>query len=303
MKHPFRFFRGEFAQSIYIKNIFICLNVFIKDVIDEIVYHAVVQWKLEDEVNANEMAMRDKDIVGIGTIAGLFPVRAVSRTTLGSTYFTPGYVVSGKQRSERGLMNMENESFEFVRTELDDYPNDIANEASPDKRMGYKDSAAAPAGYVPASKPLYDKEGDVIWENVLPSPPTDEAYVPFYGEKYLVHQEFFSKMLPLPVEVYKPLLECCQRIRFNGPTIQEFFNITEIMGQGYIHNVEILLAASNRWYNVYYDLDEYVTIINRERRYLGWLNVCAYKFKLFKLINRNPLQQETVEGGNNVDSE
>jgi hypothetical protein len=290
MKRPFRFLRGELMRSLYIKNIFTGLNVFVQDIIDEVVYHTLVKWKLEDETTADEMAMREEDIVGIGKIAGLFPVRAVSRTTLGSTYFTPSYIVNGKQRSERGLMHMENESYEFVRTEYDEYPNDIANEASPEKRIGHKDSAAAPVGYVPASKPLYDKEGEVIWANVLPSPPADEAYVPFYGEKYLVHQEFFSKMLPLPVEVYKPLLECCQRIRFNGPTLQEFFNIAEIMGQGYIHEIEIVPDASHRWYNVYYSLDEYVTVINRERRYLAWLSVCKYKFKLFKLINRNPAQ-------------
>jgi hypothetical protein len=302
MKQPFRFFRGEFMQSFYLKNLCYCLNVFVRGILDEIVYHVKVQWKTEEEVSADEIAMRDEDIVGIGEIAGLFPVRAVTRTTLGSTYFTPSFIVNGKQRSERGLMHMENESFEFVRTEHDEYPNDIANEASPDKRMGYKDSAATPYGYVPASKPLYDREGEVIWENILPEPPEDEAWVPFYGEKYLVHEEFFSKMLPLPIEVYKPLLECCQRIRFNGATLQEFFNVTEILGQGYIHDLEITPDPSMRWYNVYYALDEYVTILNRERRYLAWLEVCAYKFKLFKLINRNPLHDVT-QGGSHVEPE
>jgi hypothetical protein len=184
VKQPFRYFRGE-LNGKYLYDLVTCPNFASQDVVDELVYQILFRWKLEDEVTAGEMPVREEYVFNIGKTAGLFPVRAFSRTTLGSTYFTPSYVVNGKQRSERGLMDMENESFDFVRTEHDEYPNDIANEASPGKRMGHKDSAAYPVGYVPASKPLYDKEGDVIWENILPYPPADEAYVPFYGEKYL----------------------------------------------------------------------------------------------------------------------
>jgi hypothetical protein len=286
-------------KGVYLKSLFLCLNDFIGGVIDELVYHAVMKWKLEDEVSAGEMPMREKDVIGIGKIAGLFPVMGVFRTMLGSIAFTPSYIVNGKQRSERGLVDMDYESFDFVRTKLDDYPDDIVEDASPKKRIGYKDSAAVILGYVPASKPLYDSTGNVLWENVLPNPPTGEAYAPFYGEKYLTHEESFLKELPLPFETYKPLLECCQRIRFNGPTLREFFDVTGILGQGYIHSLEIALDESRRWYNVYYSLDEYVTILNRERRYFAWLNVCKYKFKLFKLIDRDSLQV-IAEGGGNV---
>jgi hypothetical protein len=296
MKQPFRFFRGEFTQGFYLKHLLLCLNDWVRGVLDELVYQAKVQWKLEDEVSADELPMREEDILGIGKIAGLFPLRAVTNTTIGSIYFTPSYMVEGRQRSERGLMHMENESFEFVRTEHDEYPTDIANVASSLRRMSVTEDGAVPLGYVPASLPLFTIDGDIIWENVLPEPPANEAYVPFYGEKYLVHREYFSKMLPLPIDVFKPLLECCQRIRFNGATLEEFFTITRILGQGYIYDLEIIQDVSHRWYNVWYDLNEYVTILNRERRYLAWISICAYKFKLFKLINRNPLT-EPAEGG------
>jgi hypothetical protein len=302
MKRPFRFFRGEFMGGLYLKSLLLCFNYLVADILDELVYHIKVQWKTEDEVAGDEIAMRDEDILNIGKTAGLFPFRALARTMLGSLYFTPSFIVKGKQRSERGLMNIENESFEFVRTAEDDYPDDIANEASPAKRMGLRDSKAVPVGYVREGTPLYTEGGDVIWENVLPAPPAGEACIPYYGEKYLVHEEHFTKVLPLPVVVYKPLLESCQRIRFNGATLQEFFNIAEILGEGYIHNLEIAPDASRRWYNVYYDLDEYVTILNRDRRYLAWLKVCAYKFKLFKLINRDPFY-ELGQGGSDVQSE
>jgi hypothetical protein len=280
MKQPFRYFRGEF-NGRYLYDLVRCPNFNTRDIIDELVYQALFQWKLEDEITADEMAIRDEDIINIGKIAGLFQPRTFNKVSLGSTYFTPGHIVNGRQRSERGLMDMDNESFKFVREEQDDYPDDIVNEASERLRMGLVPSGTDPAGYVLAGTPLYDKEGNVIWENLLPDPPTDgSAYVPFYGEKFLVHEEFFDKETPLNVDIFKLLLECVQRIRYNGPTIKSLFDVTQILGEGYIYDLKI--EAQSRYYLCYYRLDEDTTVWNRERRFGAWQNVCKQKFKLFE---------------------
>jgi hypothetical protein len=168
MKQPFRYFRGEFNGK-YLYDLVRCPNFNVQDIIDEIVYQTLFQWKLEDEVTAHEMAIRDEDIINMGKIAGLFQPRVVNKVSLGSTYFTQSHIVNGKQRSERGLVDMDNESFRFVRDEQDDYPDDIVNEVSEWLRMGFIPSGTEPVGYVLTDTALYDKGGYYMGERAARS--------------------------------------------------------------------------------------------------------------------------------------
>jgi hypothetical protein len=280
MKLPYRFFRGE-LNGFYLYRLVTFLNKASGAVLDELAYHALFQWKLEDEITAQEMAVRDEDVINIAKIAGLFQPRVVNKVALGSVFFTQGHTVNGKQRSERGLMDMDLESFRFVREEQDEYPDDIVNEASERLRMGLVPSGTEPAGYVRAGTPLYREDGTVIWENVLPEPPEDgELYAPFYGEKFLVHEEFFSRETPLTIDIFKLLLECVQRIRRDGPSIASLLEVTKILGGGYIHGLRI--EGRGRYYMCYYRLDEDAAVLNRERRFGAWQNICGQKFKLFE---------------------
>jgi len=286
VKQPFRYFRGEFARGRYLYALVICPNLAVQDVVDELVYQTLFQWKLEDEVTLGEMAIRNDDIINIAKIAGLFNIRSYGRTSLGSTYFTPSHVVKGKERSERGLMDMVVEDFRFVRVEQDDYDDDIVNETSSDRRMGLVPPGTEPVGYVPYDKKLFTDEGDVIWENLLPAPPADGTpYVTYYGDRFLIHEEFFNKETPLPIDILKLLLECVQQIRHNGPSIARFMEITRILGDGYICDIEIEPRVT--YFIVYYSIDESVDTIYRDRRYAAWLFICKQKFKLFVLENRD----------------
>jgi hypothetical protein len=193
MKRPFRFFRGEF-NGFYLYRLVTCLNFTIQDIVDELIYQALFQWKLEDEITTGELAIRDENILNVGKITGLFQPRTYGRSSLGSTYFAPSHIVNDKQRSERGLMDMDYESYRFVREEQDEYDDDIVNEASENFRMGFIPDGTVSVGYVPMGVPLYTNEGDIIWDNILTEPPTDGTpYAPFYGEKFLTHEEFLIK--------------------------------------------------------------------------------------------------------------
>jgi hypothetical protein len=280
MKLPFRFFRGE-LNGYFLYRLVTFMNKAITDILDELVYHALFQWKLESEITSGEMAIRDEDIINIAKIAGLFQPRVFGVASLGSTYFTQSHIVNGKQRSERGLMDMDMESFRFVREHLDEYPDDIVNEASEKLRMGLVPEGTEPVGYVPYGTPLYNEDGSIIWENLLSRPPDDGTpYAPFFGEKFLVHEEFFVQELPLTVDVLKLLLECAQRIRRDGPSIGSLLEITRILGEGYIH--DLVIEAHSRYYVCYYRLDENKLVFNRERRFAAWRNICRQKFKLFE---------------------
>jgi len=200
-------------------------------------------------------------------------------------YFTPSHIVNGKERSERGLMDMSIEDFKLVRTKFDNYPDDIVTEASERMKQGLVPAGTVPIGYVRYDMPLYTDEGEVITANILPEPPTSVPYITYYGEKFLMYEEFFNKETPLPIEVFKLLFECVQKIRYNGPTTANFLEISWILGAGYIYNIEI--APYENYYTVYYSLDNAANIKGKDRRFAAWLHICQQKFKLFALELRH----------------
>jgi hypothetical protein len=283
MKLPFRFFRGELSHGHYLFRLLIFLNYAVRDVLDELVYQTLFQWKTEEETTAAEMPIRDEDIINIAKIAGLFQIRAYGKISTGSVYFTPDHRVNGVQRNERGLFNMDTENFDYLRTEHDEYPDDITTEASALRRASMVPQGAPPVGYVPMGVAAFDDAGNVLWDNILSEPPADGTpYTTFYGEQYLHFEEFFYKELPLTIEVFKLFFECVQRIRHNGPSTSEFFTITDILGGGYIYDLSI--AQAGRHYEVSYRLDPNHIVLQRERRLVAWKAVCAQKFKLFRLV-------------------
>jgi hypothetical protein len=284
VKQFFRFFRGE-LNGFFLYALVTFPNKAVDGVKDELIYHANAQWKLPDEIGKGELPMREEDIFNVGKIAGLFQPRSYGRVSLGSLFFTQRYPPEGASRSERGLLDMVSEGFRFIRLEHDEYPTDIVTEASEDLRMGHVPEGRAPVGYVYLGELIYNNDGSIIWENVHPEPPDDNTpYAPFYGESFLVHEEYFDRETPLTVDVYKLLLECVMRIRRNGPTTFEFLTVTDILGAGYIHNVEIIPRGV--YFIVKYQLDEDVEVFNRARRYAAWQDICGRKFKLFKLEQR-----------------
>ena len=293
MKKPFRHFRGEFANSKYLYNLLISPNFVIQDVLDELVYQTLFQWKLENEIGKGEMAMRDEDIVDIGRIAGVFRSFGQFLTNNGSIYFSRSHIADGVQRSERGLFNMEHEVFEYVRVEQDEYSTDIVAEADAGRRMSVVPTGTPPVGYVKAGTPLFDITGEVLWDNLLDQPPQDgSAYVPFFGERFLVFEEEFLQEMYLSIPVLKLMIECLQQIRFNGPSIATFLQAAQILGEGYIYDIEIIShqifdekKTAVVYYEAQYKLDQHIIVGNHLRRYAAWQSICQQKFKLFVLNN------------------
>jgi hypothetical protein len=293
MKLPFRFFRGEF-NGHYLYKALTCFNGAVKAILDELAYHASVQWKTEEDATAGETPLRDEDLHNIGRIAGVYSDNLLGRTILGSVVFTESHVVNGRQRSERALMDMETGAHRFVRTIQDEYPDDIAAMASPDLRMGLVPEGAEPVGYVPVGTDIYDEGGAVIWENVLYDPPADGTpYVPFYGEKHLVHMEQFVKESPLSPRAFRELLESMSWTRHNGPNLWSFFEITRILAGGIVSDIEIVLMPE-RYYMVYYRIAPDSMRLDQDRLLSAWLQVIRDKFKLFVPELRTGIIDEPV---------
>jgi len=279
MKQPFRYFRAEFNGK-YLYNLVTCPNHAVQGILDELVYQTLAQWKSDDEVNAKEMPIREKDLISIAKIAGLFWPLSYGYKTLGSILFTHSHVVNGEERSERGLLDMYNENIRFVREEYDDYPDDIVNDASEERRMSLVPKDTEPVGYLPYGTELFTQDGDVINENLLDNPPTDGTpYTTYYGKRFLTFEETFFGDIFLPAELFKSLFECIQRVRYNGPTAANFMDITRSLGAGYIHDINIV--PQGRFYFVYYRTNNNINISNAISRLNMWFYICAQQFKLF----------------------
>ena len=285
MKAPFRFFRSEFMKGVYLKHLVLIPNKVVQNVLDELVYHTLVQFKNGDEVDSGEVQIRDDDILNYGKIAGLFQPRVRTLTTAGSIHFSTSFIVEGQERSERGLMDMDIEKMAYYHVYNDDYPEDIINEANADFRSTFVPEGTQPIGYLPYGVDLYTSEGDVIWSNLLSVPPTDGTpYTNYYGEQYLVFNEYFDKEILLPISVFKLLLECVQRIRYNGPSVVEFLTITRILLDNYVYKIEITPSGSH--YVVEYERNDDIDLDDRKSKYAAWQNICEQKFKHFVLVDR-----------------
>jgi hypothetical protein len=265
----------------YLYALVACSNLVMQDVLDELVYHTLVQWKLDDEIGMNEIAIRDIDIVNIAKIAGVFQQRIHSFTSLGSIRFTENYVVNDKKRGERGLYDMDKEMFRYVRTHQDNYSNDISNEATSRLRMTFIPDGTKPVGYLPYGKDLVGENGEILWENILNEQPVDIPSTPFYGEKYLTLENTYLTETFLDIRAFKILFECLQRIRYNGPTIANFLEITNILGKGYMHEIEII--PKDTYYFVYYKTNTQSDVSDKIQRLATWQQICNQKFKLFFL--------------------
>jgi hypothetical protein len=285
VKRPFRFHRGEFNNGVYLSDLLKVPNICIGDVLEEIIYQTRFQWKLEGETDKDEDPIRDEDIYNIGKIAGIFQMLYSGDINLGSVGFTKSHIVNGVQRSERGLMDMLGEVYKFVRVEHDNYQDDIVNEASGGLRIGHVPAGTVPVGYVRYDTPLYREDGTIIAENILPDPPEDGTpYVPFYGEKFLVHEHLYKGTTPLNTAIFKVLFESFMYVRYNGPSIKALLTITRLIGEGYIYDLEI--EPQGLYYTCYYRLNDEIDIRYRTWRLLVWKNVCERKFKHFITVQR-----------------
>jgi hypothetical protein len=285
VKRPFRFHRGEFNSGVYLSALLKAPNICVQDIIDEIVYQIRFQWKLEGETGRGEDAIREEDIYNIGRLAGVFQLLYSGDINLGSLWFTKSHIVNGVQRSERGLVDMPDEVFKFVRVDRDNYSDDIVNEASKDLRISVVPSGTVPVGYVRYDTPLYREDGTVIQENILPDPPEDGTpYVPFYGEKFLVHEHLYKGMTPLNIIIFKALFESFMYVRYNGPSIQALLTITRLIGEGYIYDLDI--EPNGLYCTCYYKLNDEIDIRYRTWRLFAWKNICERKFKHFIMVQQ-----------------
>jgi hypothetical protein len=194
-------------------------------------------------------------------------------------------VFGGNERSERGLYSTVAEHFDFVRTANDFYPDDIVTQATDTLKMSVVPEGQVRLGYTRADLPVYDSNGDIIWANVFSSPPVGVAYDEFFGPIFSTLSEDALVISQMGIDFTVALFEIMQQIRYNGPTLREFLDLTQTICEDGLYNMSIVpgVLGGTHYYVVNYTLSPTPTATLIQQRLKIWTYVVGQKFKRYVL--------------------
>ena len=283
MKKIFRFLRGE-LNGFYIKNISYCLNNVTRDIEELLKYFWRVQFKNPTEVTAEELPISEHDLLGIGRFAGIFMPNITAESTSGSLRFSNANIIDGINYSERGLFERFKEDWTYFRTNQNTYTDDISTLATRDMQTGFVPEGQPILGYIEEGVDMFDENGYIRTDLILPSPPVGKAYSPYYGEQFMHLAEVFTLIQELGYDTYMTLFTNMQYIMYNGVNVRSFLRITDNLVSDYVENITIE-ADMNR-YIVEYTLNHESEIDNRIKRLFAWQYIIKQTYKLFVLQER-----------------
>jgi hypothetical protein len=283
MKKIFRFLRGE-LNGFYIKNISYCLNNVTRDIEELLKYFWRVQFKDPTEVTDKELPISEHDLLGIGRFAGIFMPNITADSTSGSFRLSNAHIVRGVNYSERGLFERFKEDWTYFRTNQNTYTDDISTLATRDMQTGFVPEGQPILGYIEEGVDMFDENGYIRTDLILPSPPVGKAYSPYYGEQFMHLAEVFTLIQELGYDTYMTLFTNMQYIMYNGVNVRSFLRITDSLVSDYVENITIE-ADTNR-YIVEYTLNHESEIDNRIKRLFAWQYIIKQTYKLFVLQER-----------------
>lgn len=291
MTLPFRFYRGEFDSGFYLRTISTMFNAIVTSaggIYDEIMYHLNVQFTLLS--SGSTIAMRTNDVLGIAAIAGVFPLYFAGGYWPGALFFTESAVFGGNQRSDRGLYNTERQQFEFVQTDADWYPEDIVTQSSPTLKMSLVPSGQVILGYTREDQPVYDSDGNIIWDNVYATPPVGVAYNEFYGPNFSTLSQDAVVISQMGIDFVRSLFIILQKIRYNGPTLETFMQLTETICEDAVIDISIVQGTEGgrNYFIVNYARNSSATANIIQQRITIWRYIITQKFKLYQLFEVTP---------------
>lgn len=189
----FRFLRGE-INGFYLNSIHNVFNKYtenIKAFFSSFSKQQFAKGKIDDEY-----------LYELGLFAGVILPKLQKEDSITSLRMTDSFKVSDIEFSERGLLNINSEQFQFynlndttsavfvfVRTNQDGYGTDINTESNSFSRSSLVGSET-PLGYISALETdLFDSYGNIKKDKILTAPPSDSPYVEYYGDNFLFLSE------------------------------------------------------------------------------------------------------------------
>lgn len=296
MKSFFRFLRGE-LNGFYIQRINNVNSIFDEDIRQFLTYYKRMQFKTEDELLANETAMSNAMIKGIGIIAGTFPPYVMQESLLSSLRFSPSHIVNGKEYSERGLYSIEGEAFNFVRTDEQEYNTDINVLATSEDRSSLVETGRVPVGYFPEGENVIKDDGSLDYSKLLQSPRPGHADSPFYGDDFLYFSENYPVLSITEMKVMLLVIEAMQWVRYNGANIASLVEFANIVCPGFLFIVNIDWDSFYAHGVVEYGIDEAYEADNK------LLKENLFKFLIEKKFSQFAFSQVPINVTRNSNNE
>lgn len=278
MNKAFRWLCGELNGDFF-RFMQETANYIITPYVDELAKKKSMVFKLEEEdIHGNEYPISSEDLHGIAKIAGVFPPFITAESNLGSLVGSSSHIVGGVEYSDRGLFNMDEERFNYVRTDQNTYYSDITTIATERLRSSLVPEGAPILGYIADGTVVFNEDGSLIPEAITAEPPVDKAYIAFYGEKYLFASETFIISDVVNDATYKKIYESLMRIRSSHPNISELSFLTVTIAEDYL--TELSIERSGNRFILHYVLNDSSTVTDKIRRLAVWKSIIQKKYKL-----------------------
>lgn len=234
MKKIFRYLTGE-LNGYWVQAFAYFFNDAIADVYT--LFNRMRKLKIkfetdEDFDGSKDAALTTSDLYNLTVFSGLFQPKVTAEVNVGSIRLVPPEdAAQYGTYSERGLLNKLTSSFEFFRLAEQEYENDITTLATENLQASMVPENSAVLGYIYATDTdMLDEEGNVIISRLHSSVPVDDTpYVPFYGNKYLHLAESIIQTAVIPDELLLNVFKICQRIRYNGSSIEGLCGIFDAL--------------------------------------------------------------------------
>lgn len=315
MKQIFRHLIGEYNGEI-LKALCYYHNMALDDLIDIFYYWATVQWITPGKGTSEASEIRKADAIGIAHTAGFFSPVVRSTYMSGSVRFAGDN--ADDTDSEQSVQAFIDGAIRYITNEqlgsadISTFATGFTKSSTSSDGVteqtfiGDKNAAQVgmvppdvePIGYlVPAETvsgtgdTLYlDMEGeDSITGQVVmvDEVPEEGFYLPYYGPEYawLDKAVMVQVLLEEHQELFMKLLECLQHIRYNGSSMTDFLQMTQIIMGDYLkivrtEQVDGKPQAIKVYYTKYLD-DDSIPVMERLMRESCWEYLVEKKFPQF----------------------
>lgn len=293
MKQFFRFLRGE-LNGFYLRALSLAPVHAGQDMMAFLNRYRRMQWKTYEQCEGSELPIMTEQLHGICTVAGVFPPYAAQESLMGSLRFTNSHIVSGKEYSERGLLDTEKESFTFVRTDDRDYVTDINTLARDSMRTSLVEPGAQLLGFFREGDKVIKEDGTVDTSLLYHFDGTEmeqyraaeayfsserKAYSPYYGSKYLFLTEESPIIAMTTDSVLIEILKAAQYVRRNGQSLESLSMFARTLCPDFLFITRIEWSKEHPYALVYYGVDDEYVYEDKLLRTEVFKIVSAMKFK------------------------
>lgn len=309
-KKFFRFVRGE-LNGYYLTAINSAFLRAFSDCEALLAKFIAMAFASADGLKPGEISIPREMLHGIGTVAGVFPPLVAQDSLIGSLRFTQSHKVNGVEYSERGLMNRDTGTFNFVRTDQREYSTDINTLANDNLLTSFVERGAKLIGFFPEDAKAITDEGEVDESRLVKFPGTQEqqyeaaeayfrsegkAYSPYYGLKYMYFAERSPIIARTTDDVFLELIKAMQWVRFNGVSVASLCRFAQVLCPNYLFIMDISWADGLPFGVVTYGVDDDYEINDKLMRSEVFKTVFGMKFKQYHLLETSIIVERDENG-------